>query len=222
MLLRAGPYGAQAALMNRKSTPLQKITAIIKPNNGLSLKKLRENPHGIDLGPLRRQLRQRLEAKGRKIPLALPLYLDDITRALARLQPREPGELRVIGRRHVRSNNSWMHNSHRLVKGPNRCTAMLHPDDAAVLGIDDGMKVRVQSRVGAIELPAEITDTVMPGVVCVPHGFGHAREGVQLRVARKEALGASLNDITDDQFVDAITGTAVLNGVPVRVSPVSP
>jgi anaerobic selenocysteine-containing dehydrogenase len=137
------------------------------------------------------------------------------------LLPRQPGELRVIGRRHVRSNNSWMHNSHRLVKGPNRCTAMLHPDDAALLGIANGMNVRVQSRVGAIELPAEITESVMPGVVCVPHGFGHDRAGVKLRVARKEAAGASLNDITDDRFVDAITGTAVLNGVPVTVAPMA-
>lgn len=222
LLLRTGPYGTHAALTRRKSSPLQKITAILKPKDGLSLKKLRAHPHGIDLGPLRRQLRKRLEAAGRSIPLALPLYLDDIPRALARMQPRTPGELRVIGRRHVRSNNSWMHNSHRLVKGPNRCTALLHPEDAASFGIVDGMMVRVQSRVGAIELPAEITDTVMPGVVCVPHGFGHAREGVQLHVARKEAPGPSLNDITDDQFVDAITGTAVLNGVPVRVAPVSP
>lgn len=222
LLLRTGPYGTHAVLAKKKSSALQKIFAVVRPADGLSLKKLREHPHGIDLGPLRPLLRKRLQAKGRKIPLALPLYLDDIPRALARLQPRAPGELRVIGRRHVRSNNSWMHNSHRLVKGPNRCTAMLHPEDAAALAIANGMKVRVQSRVGAIELPVEITETVMPGVVCVPHGFGHGRAGVQLHVARREAAGASLNDITDDQFVDVITGTAVLNGIPVTVSAVSP
>ncbi len=221
LLLRTGPYGTHAALSKKGSTPVQKLLAVVRPKDGLSLKKLHENPHGIDLGPLRRQLRKRLEEKRRKIPLALPLYLDDIPRALERLLPRQPGELRVIGRRHVRSNNSWMHNSHRLVKGPNRCTAMLHPDDAALLGIANGMNVRVQSRVGAIELPAEITESVMPGVVCVPHGFGHDRAGVKLRVARKEAAGASLNDITDDRFVDVITGTAVLNGVPVTVAPMA-
>lgn len=222
LLLRTGPYGSHAALTDRRATPVQKIMSVVRPKDGLSLKKLREHPHGIDLGPLRRQLRKRLEARGRRIPLAAPLYLDDIPRALERLQAWQPGELRVIGRRHVRSNNSWMHNSHRLVKGPNRCTAMLHPDDAAVLGVADGMKVRLSSRVGAIELPAEVTDAVMPGVVCVPHGFGHGREGVQLHVARREAPGASLNDITDEQVVDAITGTAVLNGVPVSVAPIAP
>lgn len=222
LLLRTGPYGSHAALTDRRATPVQKIMSVVRPKDGLSLKKLRDNPHGIDLGPLRRQLRKRLEAKGRRIPLAAPLYLDDILRALERLQAWQPGELRVIGRRHVRSNNSWMHNSHRLVKGPNRCTAMLHPDDAAVLGVADGMKVRLSSRVGAIELPAEVTDAVMPGVVCVPHGFGHGREGVQLHVARREAPGVSLNDITDEQVVDAITGTAVLNGVPVNVAPIAP
>lgn len=222
LLLRTGPYGSHAALTDRRATPVQKIMSVVRPKDGLSLKKLREHPHGIDLGPLRRQLRKRLEVRGRRIPLAAPLYLDDIPRALERLQAWQPGELRVIGRRHVRSNNSWMHNSHRLVKGPNRCTAMLHPDDAAVLGVADGMKVRLSSRVGAIELPAEVTDAVMPGVVCVPHGFGHGREGVQLHVARREAPGASLNDITDEQVVDAITGTAVLNGVPVSVAPIAP
>lgn len=222
LLLRTGPYGTHAALADRRASPVQKILSVLRPKDGLSLKKLREHPHGIDLGPLRRQLRKRLETRGRRIPLAAPLYLDDIPRAMERLQSWQPGELRVIGRRHVRSNNSWMHNSHRLVKGPNRCTAMLHPDDAAVLGVADGMQVRLSSRVGAIELPAEVTEAVMPGVVCVPHGFGHGREGVQLHVARREAAGASLNDITDEQVVDVITGTAVLNGVPVSVAPVAP
>lgn len=221
LLLRTGPYGTHAALADRRASPLQKVGAVLRPKDGLSLKKLREHPHGIDLGPLRRQLRKRLETRDRRIPLAGPLYLDDIPRALERLQGWQPGELRVIGRRHVRSNNSWMHNSHRLVKGPNRCTAMIHPEDAARLGIADGQPVRLRSRVGAIELPAEVTATVMPGVVCVPHGFGHGREGVQLQVARREAAGASLNDITDEQLVDAITGTAVLNGVPVQVQPVA-
>ncbi len=221
LLLRTGPYGTHAALTDRRASPVQKIMSVVRPKDGLSLKKLREHPHGIDLGPLRRQLRQRLESRSRKIPLAAPLYLSDIPRAQARLQAWQPGEMRVIGRRHVRSNNSWMHNSHRLVKGPNRCTAMLHPEDAARRAISDGMRVQVSSRVGAIELPAEVTEAVMPGVVCVPHGFGHARDGVQLRVARREAAGASLNDITDELQVDALTGTAVLNGLPVQVQAVA-
>jgi len=119
----------------------------------------------------------------------------------------------------VRSNNSWMHNSQRLVKGKPRCTAYVHPDDAASLNLRDGQTVRVTSRVGSIELPAEVTDAVMRGVISVPHGWGHGREGVRLSTARKVA-GVSINDITDEQHIDVLTGLPVLNGVPVTVSAV--
>jgi len=125
----------------------------------------------------------------------------------------------MIGRRHVRSNNSWLHNSHRLIKGKNRCTLMLHPVDAARLGVEEGELMQVISEVGAIELPAEITSDIMPGVVSVPHGFGHNRAGIQLNVASR-AAGVSMNDITDEQVVDSLTGVAVLNGLPVRVEAV--
>jgi anaerobic selenocysteine-containing dehydrogenase len=127
--------------------------------------------------------------------------------------------LRLIGRRHVRNNNSWLHNSPRLIKGPNRCTLMIHPADAASRFIEDGQEVQVASRVGEVVLPAEVTGAVMPGVVSIPHGFGHGREGVRLTVARQRP-GVSLNDLTDPEALDPLSGNAVLNGTPVTVSPV--
>jgi anaerobic selenocysteine-containing dehydrogenase len=122
----------------------------------------------------------------------------------------------LIGRRQTRSNNSWMHNSRRLVKGRPRCTLLIHPDDARARGLGDGDLARVTSRTGTIEAPVEITDAVMPGVVSLPHGWGHGRKGVRLAVAVQHA-GTSVNDITDDHRVDALTGTAALSGVPVDV-----
>jgi anaerobic selenocysteine-containing dehydrogenase len=127
--------------------------------------------------------------------------------------------LSLIGRRHVRSNNSWMHNSHRLVKGKPRCTLLIHPFDATARGIVDGAAVRVTSRVGRVQVAAEVTSDIQPGVVCLPHGWGHGRPGVRLAVASAHA-GVSINDLVDDQQVDALTGTAVLNGTPVEVAAV--
>jgi anaerobic selenocysteine-containing dehydrogenase len=126
----------------------------------------------------------------------------------------------LIGRRHVRSNNSWLHNSQRLVKGKPRCTLLMHPDDAAGRGVQDGAAVRLRSRVGEVQVPVEISDDVMPGVVCLPHGWGHDRKGIRLGVASRHA-GASINDVIDDQFIDTLTGTAVLNGTPVEVEAVA-
>jgi anaerobic selenocysteine-containing dehydrogenase len=125
-------------------------------------------------------------------------------------------DLVLIGRRQLRSNNSWMHNSARLMKGADRCTALLHPDDAIARGLADGDRVRVASTVGAIEVPLQVTDEMRPGVVSVPHGFGHARPGVGWRRAAANA-GASMNDITDAAILDGLTGNAAFNAVPVRV-----
>ncbi|KYG01084.1 hypothetical protein BE21_56845 [Sorangium cellulosum] len=133
-------------------------------------------------------------------------------------QPDAGYDLQLIGRRQLRSNNSWLHNSRRLVKGRNRCTLLMHPDDAARRGIAAGQRVRVRSRVGSIDLEVELTDEVMPGVVSAPHGWGHGRDGVRLETARRHA-GESVNDLTDDRAIDALSGTAALNGVPVRVEP---
>ena len=122
----------------------------------------------------------------------------------------------MIGRRHVRSNNSWMHNSQRLVKGKGRCDVMMHPDDAARLSLEDGQTVSVISDTCQISLPLKVSEDIMPGVISVPHGWGHGREGVQLRVATRHA-GASVNDVIGSATVETLTGMAVLNAVPVQV-----
>ena len=122
----------------------------------------------------------------------------------------------LIGRRHVRSNNSWLHNSYRLVKGKSRCTLMLHPQTAAQHGIEDGQDVKVTSRVGHVIVSAEVTDELMPGVVSIPHGFGHGRKGVKQKIAQAHA-GVSVNDLTDDTLIDQLSGNAAVNGVPVRL-----
>ncbi|MBO0951882.1 molybdopterin-dependent oxidoreductase [Fibrella forsythiae] len=193
-------------------------------NTGLSLDQLRENPHGIDLGPLQSQLPGRLQTPDNRINAAPAVFLADLERTrrvLDRHVPAGDDQLLLISRRHLRDNNSWMHNAHVLVKGRNRCTLMLHPDDAARLGIITGQTVRVRSRVGEVELPADVTPDIMPGVVCMPHGYGHNRPGTRMNTARQHA-GASVNDLTDEAFADVLTGNAALSGVPVRVEGVMP
>jgi len=180
----------------------------------LSLAKLRAAPHGVDLGPLESRLPARLGTRDRKVHLAPRLYLDD----LPRLERIDPAPLVMIGRRHLRSNNSWLHNSERLVKGPDRCTLMIHPDDAQRRGVVDGGRARVTTTRGAIELAVEVTDAMMPGVVSVPHGWGHNRRGVRLSVATT-VPGASINDVIDPARTDTLSGTSALSGQPVEVSP---
>lgn len=188
-----------------------------KPEGGLTLAKIKAHPHGIDIGPLEPALPERLATPDKTVNLAPALYANDMAALAEKIKQAPNDALLMIGRRHVRSNNSWMHNSHRLVKGKNRCTVLLHPQDAARLDVVDGVEVEVASRVGSVRLPVEITDAIMPGVISVPHGFGHDRDGVQLSVARTVAPGVSLNDITDEQRCDPLTGMAIINGVPVTV-----
>jgi anaerobic selenocysteine-containing dehydrogenase len=134
-----------------------------------------------------------------------------------RLRTQSPaGSFTLIGRRHLRSNNSWMHNSHRLIKGPRRDQLMMHPDDLAFLGLLDGQTVEVRAAAGAVRIPVQATDSVMRGVVCLPHGFGHHRAGTRLGIA-EENPGVSYNDLTDANAVDAVSGNAALNGTPVEV-----
>jgi anaerobic selenocysteine-containing dehydrogenase len=185
----------------------------------LSLAKLAKHPEGIDLGPLEPALPDRLFTKNRRIALVPEVYVGDLARLEASLDGATSDGLVLIGRRALRSNNSWMHNSARLVKGPVACTLKMHPTDAAARGLVDGARVRARSRVGAVEVPLEVSDEVAPGVVSLPHGWGHAREGTALAVARAHA-GASVNDLTDDQRVDALSGAAAFNGVPVVVEAV--
>jgi anaerobic selenocysteine-containing dehydrogenase len=211
LLLRTGPYGHAArarALLERRALPPG-----IGPT-GLTLGTLRSHPHGLDLGPLVPRLPDRLFTSGKRIRLVHAIYDQELKR-LQRMAAPQDG-LVLIGRRQLRSNNSWMHNSRRLVKGKPRCTLMMHPDDAAGRALEDGSIAIVSSRVGEVRLPVEVTDTVMRGVVSIPHGWGHDRDGTGWGVARAHA-GASANDVTDDQLVDRVSGTAAFNGVPVEV-----
>ncbi|MFO7190715.1 MAG: molybdopterin oxidoreductase family protein [Thermocrispum agreste] len=194
--LRAGPHGLL--------------------RGGLSLRKLRKHPHGVDLGPLQRRFPERLFTKGKKIHLAPKEYLGDLPRLRRRMEQWQPGELVLIGRRQLRSNNSWMHNSPRLVKGKPRCILLVHPDDAQRLGLADGEQAVLSSAVGEVHVPVKVSDEVMPGVVSLPHGWGHDRPGVRLSVASRHA-GASINDVTDDKCIDELTGTAALSGQRVTV-----
>ncbi|MBX9929359.1 MAG: molybdopterin oxidoreductase family protein [Gemmatimonadaceae bacterium] len=182
---------------------------------GLTLDRLLAAPHGVDLGALTPMLPARLRTESGRIDLAPSALVADLGR-LATSVAAAPETLALIGRRALRSNNSWMHNSERLVRGADRCTLLMHPDDAASRSIADGSEVRVRSRTGEVVAPVEITDAMMPGVVSLPHGWGHARPGVQLRVATAHA-GVSINDLTDDQRVDALTGNAAFSGVRVEV-----
>lgn len=183
----------------------------------LSLAKLQRAPHGLDLGALEPRLPARLGTPDKAIRLAPRAYLDDVAR-LERAARTPVTGLVMIGRRHLRSNNSWMHNSERLVKGPPRCTLLIHPDDARAKGLVDGQSARVSTRLGSITVPVEISDEMMRGVVSVPHGWGHHRAGARLRVAAQHA-GESVNDILDPAVIDALSGTSALTGQPVEVAP---
>ena len=220
--LRLGPYGDWRGKINSLRALLARLPLLgsgkipaQQDSDGLTLEKVIAEPHGIDLGALQPALPDRLYTRDKRIHLVPQLYIHELE-ALDQVSPQTEGQLRLIGRRHVRSNNSWMHNSQRLVKGKTRCTVMLHPQDAERLGITDNAEVEVSSEAGSIFLPAEITDSIMPGVVSIPHGFGHAREGVRLAVASRHA-GVSINDVIRNDRTDALTGTAILNGQPVQV-----
>ncbi len=183
----------------------------------LTLDELKANPHGIDLGALQEQFPARLFTPEKCINLAPEIIVQDLPYVDHLFEGTD--DLALIGRRHVRDNNSWLHNSQRLVKGKSRCTVLINPDDAETRGVRDGEMVRVSSRVGTVTLPAQVSDAMMPGVVSIPHGYGHGRAGVQLDVARANA-GVSVNDLTDDDLVDKVTGNAALNGVAVTVEAV--
>lgn len=206
--LRFGPYGGRL-------NPFAK---------GLTLRKVKKAVHGIDLGPLAPCLPARLRTTDKQIDLAPDVYINDVERVKTKFfnaaAPLTNGNLLLIGRRQLRSNNSWMHNSERLVKGnPAKpaCTILMHPTDAANRDLLNGQKVVVRSSVGSIALPVEISDEMMPGVVSIPHGWGHDRAGNQIAIAQQHA-GASINDLTDQQNIDTLSGTAAFNGTAVTVS----
>ncbi|WP_199547004.1 molybdopterin oxidoreductase family protein [Streptomyces sp. N35] len=203
MMLRLGPYG----------------DGFGAHPEGLTLARLLAHPHGIDLGPLQPRIPQLLRTRSGKVEL-LPEPIAEHLPRLAAAMDRTHDGLVLIGRRHLRSNNSWMHNVRTLAGGSNRCTLQMHPDDARRLGLTDGEQARVKGDGGEIEVPVEITDTVRTGVVSLPHGWGHDRPGTRMSVAHASP-GANYNQLLDGTRLDVLSGTAVQNGVPVQVAPVS-
>jgi anaerobic selenocysteine-containing dehydrogenase len=203
LMLRTGPYGDGFG---------------VDPD-GLTLAKLQAAPHGIDLGPLRPRIPEVLRTPTGKVELAPEPIVADVARLRAALDRRTNGQVVLIGRRQLRSNNSWMHNLPVLVKGKERCTLHVHPETAAALALVDGGSARVRSRAGEVEVPVEVTDAIMPGVVSIPHGWGHDLDGVRLQVAREHA-GVNSNVLADELEVDPLSGNAVLNGIPVELAPV--
>ncbi|HWR96289.1 MAG TPA: molybdopterin dinucleotide binding domain-containing protein, partial [Arenimonas sp.] len=184
--------------------------------SGVSVADLEAAEHGIDLGPLRPCLLQRLQTASGMIEAAPELFMQALA-GLATQAPEADGDaLRLIGRRDVRSNNSWMHNAPRLVKGKPRHQLLMHANDLRQRGLVDGKKVRVRSESGEILVDVKACDELMPGVVCLPHGFGHQRDGVRMRRAEHVA-GASYNDLTASDELDGPSGNAALNGVRVWV-----
>jgi anaerobic selenocysteine-containing dehydrogenase len=203
LMLRAGPYG----------------DGFGKSPDGLTLAKLEQAPHGIDLGPLKPRLADALRTPSGKIELAPEEIVADVARLTTSLSSPRNGELVLIGRRQLRSNNSWMHNLPVLVKGKPRCTLHVNPQDAQRYELADGEQAELRSRTGTLIVPVEITDAIMPGVVSLPHGWGHDVQGTQQRVAQEHS-GANSNVLADDQLIDPLSGNAVLNGIPVELAPV--
>ncbi|MFH8451456.1 molybdopterin oxidoreductase family protein [Streptomyces fungicidicus] len=204
MMLRLGPYG----------------DGFGADPDGLTLDRLLAHPHGIDLGPLRPRLPQPLKTRSGKVELLPAPIAADLPRLRAALHER-PAGLVLVGRRHLRSNNSWMHNVPALTGGSNRCTLQLHPEDAERLGVRDGEPVRIKGAGGEVTAPAEVTDAVRRGVVSLPHGWGHDRPGTRTRHAAADP-GANVNQLLDGSLLDPLSGNAVLNGVPVEVAPLTP
>lgn len=239
-ILRTGPYGTQLPGTSQtgrflvdamqgiipSTHPIRKILDLSPygtPNRslskGLCISSLLNYPHGIDLGPLQSRLPERLYTPKKRIRLAPISYLKDMTRLRKSMEDQPDNTLLLIGRRHVRSNNSWLHNSYRLVKGKKRCTLMIHSEDAKKAKLTSGDTALVESRVGMLHIETQVTDKMMPGVISIPHGWGHSMPGTQLQIASKYA-GVNINVLSDDRFVDKLTGTTALNGIPVSVSKV--
>ncbi|MFY2764748.1 molybdopterin-dependent oxidoreductase [Arenimonas sp. MALMAid1274] len=211
-------YSAAAGKPWREALPpLDVIRAgLERGGSGLDWDTLVASPHGIDLGPLRPSLLSRLETASGCIECAPPLLLQDLTRLQQAAAGVDGNALRLIGRRDVRSNNSWMHNAPRLVKGKARHQLLMHPDDLARRALADGARVRIASATGEVSTEVCASDEVMPGVACLPHGFGHDRGGTRQR--RAEAVpGANYNDLSDPQQLDLPSGNAALNGVAISV-----
>ena len=198
MMLRLGPYG----------------DAFGADPDGLTLDTVKAAPHGVDLGPLQPRIPAVLRTPSGKVELAPQALVADAAR-LAKVLDRAPVGFMLIGRRHLRSNNSWMHNLPALAGGTNRCTLQIHPDDAQRLGLTELALVKGPG--GEVTVPVEVTDTIRPGVVSIPHGWGHDIAGTRLGVAATQP-GVNVNQLNDGSYLDPLSGTAVLNGLPVEIS----
>ncbi len=188
-----------------------------KPD-GLTYASVAESPNSVDLGPLTPRLPECLRTPSGKIECAPHEIITGIDQLEDHLNAATSNKLMLFGRRQVRSNNSWLHNLPVLAKGPYRCTLMLHPEDAAELGIGNQEHATITSNRGRLEVQVEITETVMKGTVCLPHGWGHDHEGTDLSIAAGRP-GVNMNLLADDTLLEPLTGTAVLNGIPVEVAP---
>ena len=204
LLLRTGPYG----------------DAYGANPSGISLQTLRDQPHGLDLGPLKPRMPEALRTPSGKIELAPPEIVADVARLESDLKGFNADQFLLVGRRHLRSNNSWMHNIEALVKGDPRCTLQMHPEDATQLGANHGGSVRITSRVGTLEAVVEVTENIRPRVVSLPHGWGHNVSGTKMSVA-STVSGINTNVLTDEEAMDPISGNAVLNGIPVKIEAIT-
>jgi anaerobic selenocysteine-containing dehydrogenase len=212
--------GVDVALAGERSGPERIVDLLLRGGPyDLTLADLEAAPHGVDLGPLTPRLPDVLSTASGHVELAPAEIVADVPRLAAVLAEPLDGRLVLIGRRQLGSNNSWMHNLEPLVRGQNRCTAQVNPADATRLGLVDGARAVVRSRAGKVEIPVEVTDAIRPGVVSIPHGWGHDVDGTRASVARAHA-GVNTNLLADDTLLDALSGTAVLNGIPVEVEPV--
>jgi anaerobic selenocysteine-containing dehydrogenase len=203
-MLRSGPYGDGFG-----------------EQDGLNLAFQEEHPHGVDLGPLQPRVPEILRTPSGKIELAPQPIMMDVERLRIALErgssERDDGHMLLIGRRDLRSNNSWMHNLHVLTKGKERCTLHIHPNDAARLELADGEIACITSRVGSVEIPIEVTGAIMAGVISIPHGWGHNLPGTNMHIATEHA-GVNTNILTNEGGVDPLSGNAILNGVAVTVA----
>jgi len=209
LALMFGPYG--------------KLSSPSRWFNGLSLGKLISSKHGINFGGMKSRIPEVLNTQDGKIQIAAPVFLEGLKELKntidTKQKPRETNEFLLIGRRHLRSNNSWMHNVEELIRGKNRCTAMMNSEDANALNLVDGEVVSVESATGKIEIPLEVTNNIMSGVVSIPHGFGHGKKGTRLSVASDgHHAGVSVNNITDHNRLDKVTNNAAFSGQKITVS----
>ena len=202
LMLQTGPYGAGFG-----ANP-----------NGASLDLLLANPHGVDFGALDERIPEALRTRSGKVELAADPLIDDVSRLFASISELQSRDIVLVGRRHLKSNNSWMHNIGVLMKGSMNCSLHVHPIDADRFGLRDGAYATISSRVGTVTAPVEITEGIRPGVVSLPHGWGHDAPGTRMAVAAEKA-GVNSNVLSDDRAMDPLSGTSVLNGIPVSIAP---